>query len=186
MTAVPTPWSVEQFVAWEEEQEDRYEFVDGVIRMMVGGTAAHSTIIGNVFSLLRHQLTGKPCRPFVETPKIVTDHFAAYPDVMVVCNRVSDATTVVKDPSVGVEVLSNSTRSYDLSSKWDGYRRVGSLSHGVFVDSTKVRVDVWSRDGTGWHVETLESLDAVAELPAIGCRLALADVYAETEILPPA
>ncbi|MFN8928142.1 MAG: Uma2 family endonuclease, partial [Rhodospirillales bacterium] len=185
MTAVPKPWSVEQFVAWEEEQEDRYEFVDGVIRMMVGGTAAHSTIIGNVFSLLRHQLTGKPCRPFVETPKIVTDHFAAYPDVMVVCNRVSDATTVVKDPSVVVEVLSNSTRSYDLSSKWDGYRRVGSLSHGVFVDSTKVRVDVWSRDGPGGHVATLASHDAGGERRAIGCRLGGADGYAEPANLPP-
>jgi Uma2 family endonuclease len=186
MTAVPKPWSVEQFVAWEEEQEDRYEFVDGVIRMMVGGTVAHSTIIGNVFAHLRQQLAGKPCRPFVDTPKIVTDHFAAYPDVMVVCDHLKDGSTVIKDPSVVVEVLSSATRSFDVSAKWDGYRRLTSLSHGVFIDTNKVRVDVWSRDGTGWHVETLESLDAVAELPAIGCRLALADVYAETEILPPA
>lgn len=58
----PEPWTVEEFLAWEREQEDRYEYVGGVIRMMVGGTLDHNAIAGNVFSALRAQLP-HPRRP---------------------------------------------------------------------------------------------------------------------------
>lgn len=187
MTAVPKPWSIQEFVAWEEAQPDRYEFADGITRMMVGGTIGHSLIKINVFRSLDRQLEGKPCRPIVEGPKVLGDEFMAFPDLVVTCTPHRRTETTVRDPVLVVEVLSRSTRSFDLTAKWSsGYRHIPSLRHALFVDQEKVSVDVWSRDGTGWHVETLESLDAVAELPAIGCRLALADVYAETEILPPA
>ena len=74
--ARPTPpesWTVDEFLAWEREQEERYEYVDGVIRMMVGGTLDHNTIIGNVSSALRSQLKGGPCRVFVEGVKVSSE-----------------------------------------------------------------------------------------------------------------
>jgi hypothetical protein len=44
------PWTTEQFLAWEERQELRFEF-DGVRPVaMAGGTAAHSAIQRNLRS----------------------------------------------------------------------------------------------------------------------------------------
>ena len=46
--ARPHPWTVEDFLAFEAEEPERYEFVDGIVRLMTGGSAAHSAIKGNV------------------------------------------------------------------------------------------------------------------------------------------
>ncbi|HEX5794336.1 MAG TPA: Uma2 family endonuclease, partial [Geminicoccaceae bacterium] len=78
----PEPWTVEEFLAWEREQEERYEYIGGVIRMMVGGTLDHNTIAGNVFGGLRSQLRDGPCRVFVGAVKVVADAATMYPDVV--------------------------------------------------------------------------------------------------------
>ena len=46
--ARPQPWTVEDFLAFEAEEPERYEFVDGIVRMMTGGSAAHSAIKVNM------------------------------------------------------------------------------------------------------------------------------------------
>ena len=43
-TSLPKPWTLDDFLAWEARQPERYEFVGGVVRMMVGGTLAHNRI----------------------------------------------------------------------------------------------------------------------------------------------
>jgi Uma2 family endonuclease len=78
----PKPWTFEEFLAWEREQEERHEFVDGVIRLMVGGTLDRNTIAGNVFAGLRSHLRGGPWRVFVEAAKVVSDAAIMYPDVV--------------------------------------------------------------------------------------------------------
>jgi len=55
------PWTVDEFLAWERAQEERYEFVDGLVRMMVGGTLAHARIKGNVYASSREQVGGSGC-----------------------------------------------------------------------------------------------------------------------------
>ena len=69
--ALPRPWTIEDFLAWEAQQDERYEFIDGVIVAMTGGSIAHATIIGNVYHALRTRLVGGPCRPLVDGPRLV-------------------------------------------------------------------------------------------------------------------
>jgi Uma2 family endonuclease len=83
--AGPHQWSVEDFLAFEAEESERYEFVDGVVRMMTGGSAAHSAIKGNVFAELRAALRGGGCRVDVDDLKVVTGTAVMYPDVLVIC-----------------------------------------------------------------------------------------------------
>ncbi|MBA2410436.1 MAG: Uma2 family endonuclease [Gammaproteobacteria bacterium] len=45
-------WVLEDFLVWEAHHPDRYEFIDGIIRMMVGGTLAHNTIGLNLATVL--------------------------------------------------------------------------------------------------------------------------------------
>ena len=67
--ARPQPWTVEEFLAFEAEEAERYEFVDGIVRMMTGGSAAHSAIKGNLFAELRAALRSGPCRSMSTTSR---------------------------------------------------------------------------------------------------------------------
>ena len=109
----PGPWTVEEFLAWEREQEERYEYVGGVIRIMVGGTLDHNTIAGNVFSGLRSQLRDGGCRAFMEGVKVVSASATMYPDVVVTCTPGSGRSDVVPEPEIVIEVLSRSTQTFD-------------------------------------------------------------------------
>jgi Uma2 family endonuclease len=88
---LPKPWTVDDFLEWEARQPERYEFVDGRIVAMVGGTYAHAVIKGNVFACLREALRGGSCRPLVEGPRVVTAAAALFPDVAVVCGPMAAA-----------------------------------------------------------------------------------------------
>ena len=106
---LPRPWTVEDFLAWERRQPERYEFVGGVIRMMVGGSNAHTIIKDNIVGALRARLQGQPCRALGEGPKVVTATATMYPDAIVVCGPL--------DLAVVIEVLSRSTEDHDRSAK---------------------------------------------------------------------
>jgi Uma2 family endonuclease len=102
--------TLEEFLAWEREQSERYERVSGVIRMMTGGTLDHNRITLNVADALRQRLRGSKCEVFVNDVKVVTPAGdVMYPDVVVACGDLPGKATVADAPVVIVEILSEST-----------------------------------------------------------------------------
>ncbi len=173
----PEPWTVEEFLAWEREQEERYEYAGGVIRMMVGGTLDHNTIAGNVFSGLRFQLRGGPCRVFVEAVKVVSGTATMYPDVVVTCATGSGRSDVVPEPEIVVEVLSRSTQGFDRGPKLDAYQQIASLKQYVLIAQEQIRVSVYERDDGGWRYRTIEDPDARLAFAVGGAAMTLAEIY---------
>jgi Uma2 family endonuclease len=88
------PWSVEDFLAFEAEEPDRYEFVGGIVRMMTGGSAAHSAIKLNIALALRTALGSGPCRVDVDDLKVVTETAVMYPDVLVIIEPPEDVVSL--------------------------------------------------------------------------------------------
>jgi Uma2 family endonuclease len=173
----PEPWTVEEFLAWEREQEERYEYAGGVIRMMVGGTLDHNTIAGNVFSGLRSRLRGGPCRVFVEAVKVVSRTASMYPDVVVTCAPGSGRSDVVPEPEVVVEVLSRSTQGFDRGPKLDAYQQIPSLKQYVLIAQEEIRVSVYERDDGGWRYRTIQATDAGLAFAVGGTAMTLAEIY---------
>jgi Uma2 family endonuclease len=176
---LPKPWTVEDFLAWERRQAERYEFVGGVIRMMVGGSNAHTIIKGSVFAALHSRLRGSQCRAMAEGSKIVTVAATMYPDAIVVCGPIDLAEDQVRAPTVVVEVLSRSTEDHDRGAKWVAYRDVESLQHYLLIAQDARRVEVYSREAKRWSLQVLEPPDAVA-LPAIGAELTFDEIYQDS------
>src|SRR5260221_14687003 len=81
--------SVDEFLAWEREQPERYEFANGVGTMMTGGSAAHVTIAMNLAFALRDRLRGSGGRPFGSDMKVSANGTARYPDVSVICRPIA-------------------------------------------------------------------------------------------------
>src|SRR5918995_949871 len=140
---LPKPWTVDDFLAWERRQAERYEFVGGVIRMMVGGSNTHTIIKDNVVMALRAHLRGQPCRALGEGPKVVTATATMYPDAIVVCGTIDLAEDQVRAPTVVIEVLSRSTEDHDRGVKWVAYRDLVSLQHYLLIAEDERRVEVY-------------------------------------------
>jgi Uma2 family endonuclease len=99
------------------------------------------------------------------------------PDVTVQCGQADPAGMTAVEPRVLVEVLSPSTMEYDRVRKLGEYKRLASVAAVLPVDTEVPRATVYRRDGEVFREDEARGLGAVVDLPAIGARLALADVH---------
>jgi len=176
------PMTLEQFLAWEERQPLRYEF-DGLQPVaMTGGTAAHAAIQRNLLFSLTGRLRGKPCQPYGSELKIEVAGRIRYPDAFVVCTPVPPRSTVVTDPVVVFEVISDGTAGDDLVSKNAEYRATPCIQRYIILQQTKVAAIVFSRKGEDWVTDLIAGGDALLRLPEVGIELPLRELYADLEL----
>ena len=166
-----------EFLVWEEQQPDRYEFHRGEVFAMVGGTARHNRVILNLAGRIGAHLDGSPCQVFAEGMKVLAEERSLYPDVLVTCGKsaAGDETTVT-DPKLVIEVLSPSTEGYDKRNKFALYRTLSSLAEYVLIDPSDFTVEVFTRAEAGaWTFVdqsqagkmTLSSIELVLPLEAV-------------------
>lgn len=179
-SVLPKPWTVDDFLAWEAQQPERYEFIDGMVFNMVGGSAAHTIIKGNVFEALSRRLRGGYCRALTEGLKIVTPENVHYPDVTVTCAPIQPTDDQIHEPVVIVEVLSRSTGDRDRGAKWVGYRALTSLQHYVLIAQDRRRVEVYTRNDEGWTLRLFEPPDRQVALSALKLELDLGQIYEDS------
>jgi Uma2 family endonuclease len=171
-------WTTERFLAWEERQELRYEFDGFQPIAMAGGTAAHAAIQRNLLYALTGGLRGKRCQPYGSDLKIkVADGQIRYPQAFVVCTPVSPRATVVSDPVVIFEVLSESSATDDFVTKNAEYRATPSVERYIVLQQTKAAAAVFSRKGDDWVSDILTGDDAILRMPEIGLDIALSEIY---------
>ena len=177
--ALPRQWTVEDFLAFEAEEEEPCELIGGVVRMMTGQSAAHSVIKGNIALALRDALPDS-CRAYVSDPRIVTETAVMYPDVQVVCRPLAPDDDRVTDPTVLFEVLSPSTQRLDRIDKWREYQEIGSLQHFVLIEQPERRAEIFSRTATGWHLVIVDPPEDAVVLQAVGATLSLEAIYQDS------
>ncbi len=178
-----TKLSLQEFLDWENQQDERHEFHRGEVFAMVGARRIHNEVSGNVYVSLKQQLRGSPCRVFIESMKIkVGEATILYPDVFVTCDASDLKTqTIFTAPTVVVEVLSPSTQSYDRGSKFTLYRSLPSVREYVLVDPETRELQLFRR-GTD-DLFTLHDLTGREQvcLESIGCELLATDVFEGVE-----
>jgi len=173
------PLSREDFIAWENTQLEKHEFVAGEVFAMVGARRVHVAISLNLAAKLKEHLRGGPCRAFMADIKLEVKAADAvfYPDVLVTCHPDNlKAETVMHHPTVIIEVLSESTAAYDRGDKFAHYRQLDSLREYALIDPDARRIEVFRRMKNGdWLLAAsesatgliLKSLDFVASLDAV-------------------
>jgi Uma2 family endonuclease len=184
--------SPEEYLARERMAETKSEYYDGRIYAMGGATPSHVRIAGNCHAALHAQLRGRPCDLFMGDMQVRVPETGlyTYPDVSALCGDArfdDDASDVLLNPSVIVEVLSRSTEAYDRGQKFAHYMRLPSIREYVLIAQARMRVERFTRgdDGHAWVLTIAERADATVELPSIGCTLRVGDLY-ERVALPPA
>ncbi|UBF24502.1 Uma2 family endonuclease [Kovacikia minuta CCNUW1] len=172
MIATPQPqkMTIEEYLEWEPQQEIRYEYLNGEVFAMTGGSIPHNDIALNFYRSLYPHLNARGCRVNVADVKVQVSLTSPYyyPDVIVSCDpRDVNARRLLQYPKLIVEVLSPGTEAKDRGEKFRYYQTLSSLQEYVLVDSEKISVECYRRDeGRMWlyfpygagDVVTLESI----------------------------
>ncbi len=152
----------QEYLEWEEQQPIKYEYINGEVFAMTGGTIPHNDVAINLTSALKNHLRGKGCKVQMADAKVGVSQNGPfhYPDVMVSCDsRDQKARKVIYHPCLIVEVLSPGTEGFDRGKKFKHYRQIETLKEYVLIDADKINVECYRLNEKGKWELTSYSLE---------------------------
>ena len=173
----------QEYLELERNAEIKSEYLDGEIFAMSGATREHTKIVVNLATELNNQFVDRPCEVYAidMRTKVSPTGLYTYPDIAAVCGEPQfedpHSDTLIS-PQLIIEVLSESTESYDRGKKFAHYRTIDSLREYVLVSQTECRIERFTRqdDGNWLYTENTDP-DGSIELTSVACRLSLSRVY---------
>ncbi|SDF17429.1 Endonuclease, Uma2 family (restriction endonuclease fold) [Dyadobacter soli] len=171
-------YSLEEYFAFCETHEGKFEFVNGEIIEMAGETTTSNRIAGNIHRYLGHLLDEGPYEFYQNDVKLKLEEgkVVRLPDFMI-CEEKGDAIRYTTLPLLIVEVLSESTAKTDRIDKLREYSSEASLLYYLMIEQTKCGVEMYIRDGERWYTEFYEKLEDVIKLPYFNAELPVSAVY---------
>jgi Uma2 family endonuclease len=180
-------YTLEEYFALERTGDARYEYWDGEIVCMSGGSKRHVRISGNVYFGLRQQLTGRVCEVFNSDLAIKTPILPPYryPDLSVVCGEATfeniEGTDVLTNPTLIVEVLSPATDRRDRNEKRLAYQALPSVMEYLMLAQDSPHLTQFLRQGVDWTRSDYGDLNGSVVLSSIECVLNLREAYVGVE-----
>jgi Uma2 family endonuclease len=174
-------------LALEEQSEIRSEYHDGEIVPMSGGTVNHNKISGNFYAYFKFAKKGKPYEVFMADVRlwIPESNRYTYPDVQIICGKVAyyeNRKDTIINPTVIIEVLSQSTEAYDKGDKFKFYRSIPSFQEYIIINQYQFEVEQYVKTENGkWLVTYLESEEAVLSLNSAEFEISLRELYEGVE-----
>jgi len=181
-------YTLDEYLAVEAMSDVRYEYYDGEILALPGGSANHNRITKNLSRAL-DSAADRGCESYINDLRVKTaSELYTYPDVFVVCGPLTYAADrqSVTNPVVIAEVLSTSTRDYDRGQKFDLYRTIATLRDYLLVDQYGVEVEHRFRDGDRWESRRYASHNDVIQLTGVDLLLRVDDLYLRVDFSSPA
>lgn len=175
--------SPEEYLEFERSSEEKHEYLDGEVFAMSGARRDHNLIAWNIGSELHGRLKDRDCEAYLGDMRVLVPKTGlyTYPDVAVVCGerRFKDATEdTLLNPVLVIEILSDSTESYDRGTKFQHYRSIDSLKEYVLVSQTEARIEKYVKQGDGfWVLSEAVGLESTISFDSINCEIPLAEVY---------
>lgn len=167
--------SEEEYLKSELTSETKREYIDDQVYAMAGAGFNHNCISANIAREFGNQLKGTPCATFMADMKVKAGKNFFYPDVLVDCNKMAGNDYFSTSPVIIVEVLSNSTRKRDLTTKLLQYINLPSVQEYVLIEQDIVSVQVLRRSNH-WQSEYFFLGDSVT-FESIGFTLAVEAIY---------
>ncbi|MEG4015227.1 MULTISPECIES: Uma2 family endonuclease [unclassified Microcoleus] len=177
----------EEYFAWEEQQLEKHEYIDGQVYAMSGGSVNHSRIAVRLTTLFSNHLENSSCETGnsdLRVNVIGTKNYI-YPDASITCDdRDKTTTQYITYPCLIVEVLSPSTESYDRGGKFRMYRKNPVLQDYLLVSSTSIEMDLYHKNDAGeWLIINYQAGDTI-ELKSINLSFAIEQVYRNLDLTP--
>jgi Uma2 family endonuclease len=180
------PMSVEAYLQLDQSTPDaKYEYLDGVARLMAGGSAEHDRIAYNIRAALEENFLSGPCTIFGSDMQTLVgmksdgrpDYY--YPDVTVSCD-VADrrrGNKLIQAPRIVVEVLSPSTEHIDRGRKLKTYKAYPSVQEIMLVSQFARHVEVYRRGEDDTWTYALYGPDGGVELSSVDVAITMDEIY---------
>ena len=180
--ALPRSLNVDQFLAWAVQQEEgKYELVDGVVIMQQSQKWVHSRVKLEVAVALREAIKKAGVSFYVgsDGPTVrISEHKAFVPDALVApLPEPAPDSLEIPNPVIVVEVLSPSTARIDATTKLRGYFEVPSVQHYLIVDPEDCTV-THHRRGTSTALETRIVGEGTLPLDPPGIQIDVRSLFA--------
>jgi Uma2 family endonuclease len=180
-------YTKEEYLELLRDSLHKYEYLDGVVRMMAGGTAAHADIVDNTFVALRTAAHGCRVKSSETAVSIASLNRYFFPDASAVCDlppQYEDGGGIARltNPALIVEVLSDSTADYDRTEKFSAYRRLDSFREYVLIDSRRHYVETFYREQQDlWHIGNYHRMEQMVPFRTLGVEVELSKLYEGVE-----
>ncbi len=145
-----TKYSFNEYLELEIKTREKHDFYYGEVYNMAGGTKKHNEIIQEIIFSLRSKINKKKCKIYFENVKLELreDKFYVYPDIMMTCDKSDledDSKNTIKNPSIIIEVLSESTELYDRNTKKNYYLQLPSLKYYLMVSQNETKIEMYEK-----------------------------------------
>ena len=186
-------YTLAEYFELERRSEERYEYWHGEVFCMSGVSPEHDQIESNTVFHLRSRLTGRPCRVFLANIrlKVPTAPPYRYADLAALCGQPQyekiGGLESLTNPSLIVEVLSDSTEAYDRGDKFTHYKSIPHFSEYLLIAQHRPHVTQFVKQDEGtWLQREFNDLSEVVKLVSLPCELPLSEIYQNVSFAPAA
>lgn len=181
-------FTIEEYLAMESVAVEKHEYYKGEIFSMSSVLMKHNKIFSNLFGTLFVKLKGKSCKPYGSDTRvhIPSNSLFTYPDITIICGKeetLNDDNFNVLNPTVIIEILSKSTKSYDRGDKFKLYRDIPSLKEYILINSEKIGVEVFRvNENKHWELEEYKSFSDQLLIKATDTTIDLQEIYDSVDL----
>lgn len=183
------PATVEEYWQLVETPQLRLDYFNHqIVAAMSYGSLKHETIVSNVH--------GSFFMRFVENFRVFPSNRPVYaavcddifnPDVHLVTGTLQEhsykrSKTATLNPSIIVEVMSDSTKDYDKNMKLPCYQQIDSVQHIVYIEQDRCSVLVYSRKkrSNDWIIEQYDAFED--EFTLLDKPFSVKDIYKNVDV----
>ncbi len=175
--------TIPEYLEMENAATEKHEYYQGEVFAMAGAKGPHNHVFTNFFGALAYMLKGKSCKPFSSDMRIhiPKNSLFTYPDISVICGdleSLNDDDFNFLNPTLLVEILSPSTRSYDREAKFKLYRDISSLKEYTIADPENKSIENWYINANGnWELNEYNDITTSLHLHSLNIDIPLLDIF---------
>ena len=177
-----------EYLDFERNSLEKHEFYKGEIYAMAGAKEKHNLIVSNLISMIHSQFKKRPCVVYPSDMRVVIDQYNhyAYPDITIVCGDrkfLDSKSDSLLNPSAIIEVLSESTETYDRGKKFEAYRNITTLREYMLVSTDHKKIELFTKSPDDKWVLSESGKEDTITLPTLNLTLTLSDIYDKVEFV---
>ncbi len=182
-------FTISEYLEMENASIEKHEYYKGEIFDRADCKLQHLIVTGNILAGLFYELEGSSFQPFGSDARVHIEKntLFAYPDISVFCDEIRSLNNDdlnFLNPTVIIEVLSDSTKDYDKKGKFKLYRDIPTLREYILVEPETFNIEAFHMNAHGfWELREYTNVDQTLIMPSIQAELPLSDIYKETTLI---
>jgi len=186
MSAIPITsqqMTLEEYLEFDYNGEGRYEYFDGEVIEMSGGSPEHSLLGNRIGYLLGNNLYPKGCLVYSSDVKIKVPTMPPYRygDISALCGKPIyenlGKQRLLVNPTLIIEVLSPSTEKFDRDLKFKAYKSIESLREYLLVSQSQKFITLYTKHNEKFWFQSEYVEGETLKLESLDCDLSIDEIY---------